>query len=224
MIFARMLKASSTTLTKIYNHSYNQQLQNQTLSRELFKVYLEQDAIYLKELANTLKIIAPRLIDTNHREFITKLSDETIHYENIMLSTYLGRPTTFYAPVATKTQVITDYTNHLLNTANNQPVEVALASLLPCFWIYSELGRQMYKTGISEQHPYRLWILSYADPEFFKTAETLMTMTETLAASSPQAEAMIAAFIKSANFELAFYEQTCPHQEPELQNTLTLTI
>jgi thiaminase (transcriptional activator TenA) len=224
MTFARMLNDSNTTLTEIYHHSYNQELQAGTLSRQLFKSYLEQDALYLRELANSLKLLVPRLDDKNHQAIITKLFEETIHYEKTMLSDYLGDPLLLFAPPVPESPVISDYTKYLLHAAEHEPVEVAVASILPCFWIYSELGQQMSVNGIGEHHPYRKWIVSYANKDFFAVADALKTMTETLAADSVEQDAMVSAFVKSANYELAFYEQTYPHHKPVVRNTLTQTI
>jgi thiaminase/transcriptional activator TenA len=222
MTFARMLKASSTTIDRIVKHSYNQELQSKQLPRQVFKAYVEQDVLYLKGMTNALNITSAKLSDSNHKHFISKLIDETVHYEETMLTTYLGTSIPLFQ-TTTMTDIVQQYTSHLLNCAS-QPVEVAMASVLPCFWIYSQLGHKMADEGVAQDttHPYHLWIQSYANQEFFTTTQELQIIVETLGVNSDKHDAMVAAFETSANYELAFYEQTYPHKEPQAQNTLML--
>jgi thiaminase/transcriptional activator TenA len=141
-----------------------------------------------------------------------------------MLATYLGTSIPLFQ-ATTMTDTVRQYTNHLLNCAS-QPVEIAMASVLPCFWIYSELGRNMAVAGVAQDttHPYYLWIKSYANEEFYTVTHELQNILEKLAVNSDKQDAMVAAFAASVNYELAFYEQTYPHQEPVAQNTLTISL
>jgi thiaminase len=227
MIFFRMLNRSADTLAKIYNHTYNQQLHNGTLPRQSFRAYLEQDRLYLADLAIALKFTAARLDDEKHRQAIQKLSDEAIHYESSMQQEYIAPPATtpLFPAVIKKIKPVEDYTAHLLTAAEKLHPAVAMATLLPCFWSYCNLGRQMIKQGVSDQHPYRKWILSYADEEYINTVEQIRGITEALGNIATPAiqEEMLAAFETSSRYELAFYDAVYPNQ-PELtmQNTLTL--
>ena len=39
------------------------------------------------------------------------------------------------------------YTHYLLALAHNAPYEMAVAALLPCFWIYWEVGKHLLETA-----------------------------------------------------------------------------
>ncbi|WP_083852111.1 thiaminase II/PqqC family protein [Legionella tunisiensis] len=49
MVFSRILHRCSTFFPKIYHHPFNQTLYDGSLSRKTFRVYLEQDDLYLRD-------------------------------------------------------------------------------------------------------------------------------------------------------------------------------
>lgn len=226
MIFSRMLSASTNTFTKIYQHTYVQQLHNGTLPRQKFKEYLQQDGMYLLDLVTTLKLIATKLTDATQRTTLTKLATETIDYERTMLAQYLYAGQEFFQkkePVA-KILPVQVYTDHLLQTAETADAAIAMASILPCFWSYCSLGRQMMEKNILIQptHPYHAWISCYTDAGYNESVNALIEITGTLGnlASLEVQEQMIVAFGKSAEHELGFYEAILPHQQEQtLQNS-----
>ncbi|MFP4134019.1 MAG: TenA family protein [Halothece sp.] len=70
------------------------------------------------------------------------------------------------------------YTNFLLATAAFQPSEEAIAALLPCFWIYQEVGLYIAKNAVSN-HPYQKWIDLYSGQDFAKAVESAIAITWT---------------------------------------------
>ena len=54
------------------------------------------------------------------------------------------------------------YTSFLLATAYHEPWEVLLAALLPCFWLYWDVGKAIAREAGAD-NPYRAWIDTYAD-------------------------------------------------------------
>jgi len=54
------------------------------------------------------------------------------------------------------------YTSYLLRVAHGGSFAEALGAILPCYWIYGEVGRTLLVGGSS--HPlYQRWIEAYAD-------------------------------------------------------------
>jgi thiaminase/transcriptional activator TenA len=45
-------------------------------------------------------------------------------------------------------------------------VEVTMASVLPCFWIYKKVGDHIYQQQNKQNNPYQTWIDTYAGEEF----------------------------------------------------------
>ena len=57
------------------------------------------------------------------------------------------------------------YTSFLLATAHQEPWEILIAALLPCFWIYWDVAQAITREAAPD-NPYRAWIDTYADPHF----------------------------------------------------------
>src|SRR4029079_14720943 len=49
------------------------------------------------------------------------------------------------------------YTQYLIATAATAPLEEAVAGVLPCFWIYGEVRRNIAEC-VTENNPYKRWI------------------------------------------------------------------
>ena len=119
---------------------------------------------------------------------------------------------TFFAPQAhqpiEKIPVITKYTAHLQYTVRHSPIPEAVASCLPCFFIYHQLGKQMALHS-TPNNPYRDWIASYSSPQFTSSTEFMTDLTRALThpISCPLSQERINfAFLQSAHFELMFFD------------------
>lgn len=106
----------------------------------------------------------------------------------------------------------TAYLDHLLATAQRGDYAVLTAALLPCFWIYTDLGERLAAGAFGEAarepgHPYASWLETYADPAFaVATREAIAITTAAAARATPEVrERMRRAFRVSAAHELAFF-------------------
>lgn len=215
MFISGLVARNARIFSRIYyNTSFNQQLGAGTLPRQIFKFYLQQDTLYLHDFSKTLLLISNRLIDTPYAQQFRQLAEEMVSAElNIHLK-YLRavEPGTFFAPSQRlslqKIPVIANYTEHLLYSASTAPIAEAVASCIPCFLIYNELGRQMNARCL-QNNPYRDWIRSYSSLKFTSSTQLIIrTMNELAHTNSCPIlqEKISAAFLKSALFELNFFE------------------
>ena len=99
------------------------------------------------------------------------------------------------------------YTSFLLATAYHDPWEILLAALLPCFWIYWDVGTAIARKAAAD-NPYRAWIDTYADEGFGEAVRTVIGITDRAAAAASQSvrDRMMAAFIRSSQFEWLFWD------------------
>lgn len=215
MTIYRLLAQGSHIISKIYTHPFNQQLANGTLSKELFKLYIEQDALYLSDFSNALNVLSQRFIDRRYAHQFKQLSREMLSAEINLHIRYLGKKPqsmAFFNPhqrsPIKKLPVITQYTQHLFETVTTGALEEAVASCVPCFWIYHQLGRHMAHTPVPD-NPFHLWISSYSSTRFHRSTLLLMQIADELHApvSCETAQAKISsAFLKSLQFELQFFD------------------
>jgi len=192
-----------------------------TLDRGAFTHYLAQDAIYLGGYARVLADAA-RLAPTAqeqafwahsahgsivgelelHAQWLTPdqgVSDETLSAE--------PSPTTIA------------YLDHLRSVAYAGDYAQLIAALLPCFWLYTDLGRRVGDGHFGEfarstAHPYGSWLRTYADESFAEATQQAIAHVATAAAAS-DAEGrrrMLRAFEASASHELAFFAEPLEHE------------
>jgi thiaminase/transcriptional activator TenA len=99
------------------------------------------------------------------------------------------------------------YVSYLLSTAHNAPYEVAVAALLPCFWIYGEVGKHLLSIAAAD-NPYQAWIDTYADEAFEQGIRKVIAITDAAAdATTPLIkEQMFEAFERATVLEWMFWD------------------
>ena len=66
-------------------------------------------------------------------------------------------------------------------TAWSESYPVVLAALLPCFWIYAEVGKDIVNKSIPN-NPYQAWIDTYAGEEFHTAVRNVIATVDKVAA------------------------------------------
>jgi len=101
------------------------------------------------------------------------------------------------------------YIGHLQSVARTGTLGEIVAAVLPCYWIYGEVGRRLYRNRPSKPKIYRQWIETYASEAFWKPVREQIRLTDKLgaAASSSEKKLMTAHFILSSRYEFMFWEQ-----------------
>jgi len=114
-------------------------------------------------------------------------------------------PETF--AVTPLTPVTHHYTHFLMATAWSAPYPVVLAALLPCFWIYAEIGRDIIGRAAAN-NPYQSWIDTYAGEEFHESVRGAIAAVDRVAAlaSEETRHAMHEAYTHAAQLEWMFWD------------------
>ena len=220
MYIKNLSNAAAPMILSIMQHPFNRQLATGDLPFEVFRNYIIQDSLYLAKLSSALRQISCRLLD--HPETaadghqLKNYADDLLGTEQTMLAKYLlqDHNVTFFQPPNRMSSVTQRYTSHLLHTAHTAPIPVAVGAALPCFLIYEQLGTKMNVSTYPQNHRYRKWIATYSGPRFVSTTASMVHLLERHiqknASSSQEKEAVTRAFVKSATFELAFFDSVCP--------------
>ncbi|MBS1905780.1 MAG: bifunctional hydroxymethylpyrimidine kinase/phosphomethylpyrimidine kinase [Actinobacteria bacterium] len=180
-----------------------------TLPPSAFRWYLAQDALYLREYARTLAEAARRAPSPAEQAFWAHSAEQAVVVE-LQLHASLLSPEgvgagTFEALPAPATVA---YLDHLRGTAFDGDYGTLVAALLPCFWIYADVGTRLHaEAGGDASHPFAAWLDEYADPAFAEaTAEAIRIVTAHAAAADPRTrERMRDAFLRSSAHERAFF-------------------
>jgi hydroxymethylpyrimidine/phosphomethylpyrimidine kinase len=89
---------------------------------------------------------------------------------------------------------------------------VLAAAVLPCFWLYAEVGATLHgeflAAGAPAEHPYAEWLRTYADEDFAAATRQAIAFTDAAArlASESERAAMTLAFGQSSRYEVDFFD------------------
>jgi thiaminase/transcriptional activator TenA len=188
---------------------FNTELAAGRLKRERFQGYIVQDALYLAQYARILAIAGVKGPDAETLRAYCSCALEAVAVEQALHERYLtefGVDPARLADAEPSPDCL-GYTSFLLATAYHEPWEVLVASLLPCFWIYWDVGSRIAR-HVAPDNPYRAWIDTYADPAFGEAVRTVIGITDRAADATTAAirTRMMTAFIRSTQYEFLFWD------------------
>ena len=178
-----------------------------TLSRSRFEYYLTQDALYLAEYARALAAAAVKAPRAEELAFFASSAHTAVVVERELHAKYVADLTGDGAVRPSPTCAA--YTSHLLSVAQTQGYAELVGAVLPCFWIYVDVGTRLHAgAGDLAGHPYADWITTYADEAFAASTEKIRGIADRAAAESdPSTVArMRAAFVTSSRYEWMFWD------------------
>ncbi|WP_227497145.1 bifunctional hydroxymethylpyrimidine kinase/phosphomethylpyrimidine kinase [Planctomonas psychrotolerans] len=189
--------------TKIDRLAFVRGLADGSLAEEEFAHYLAQDALYLRDYARALARASQLAPTTEEQAFWADAAHASIASEMEVHRDWLGtRRTARPEPHP----VTTAYLTHLLAVSGGSDYGVLIAALLPCFWIYRDVGMRL-RAHASGEHPYASWLETYADPMFAAATSQAIDYVgrSAVRAGADDRDAMWRAFRASAQFELEFF-------------------
>jgi thiaminase (transcriptional activator TenA) len=188
---------------------FNRELAAGTLSSERFRGYITQDALYLGQYARILALAGARGPDGTVLHAFASCALEAVAVEQALHEQYLGQFGVDAAQLAAAepSPDCLGYTSFLLATAYHAPWEVLVAALLPCFWIYWDVGNAIAVRAAADNQ-YRAWIDTYADEAFGTAVRTVIGITDRAAAGTTATvrARMTDAFVRSSQYEWLFWD------------------
>ncbi len=172
-----------------------------TLSRERFLFYIAQDNLYIKEYSRVLSHIASRLGDFDRMASFIKFAGDGVAVERMLHAGYLQG-----AEAAEMSEACLFYTSFLKAQAL-EDVAVETAAILPCFWIYLEVGKHVLSVAKMDDNPYADWIRAYSDPAFEESNARCMEICDWLAANASEEtrRKMTEAYLQASRQEWLFW-------------------
>jgi thiaminase/transcriptional activator TenA len=209
-LFSRQAwEENAQTYELILTMPFNAELAAGTLSEARFKHYITQDAHYLIGFGRALAVAAAKAPSPDRIVQFAKAAEVAIIVERELHDSFFRQyaitPQSFAETALSP--ACHHYVSFLLATAYAEPYEVVLGALLPCFWIYAEVGRDIHSRAAAD-HPYRAWIDTYAGEEFHAAVRDVVAATDEAAegASSQLRERMHRAFRRAIQLEWLFWD------------------
>lgn len=173
-----------------------------TLDGDAFVRYLTQDALYLREYARVLARASQLAPVRDEQVFWARCTQNALAEELELHTTWLGGEPLDAVP-SRQTRA---YIDHLL--AAGPDYGTVVAALLPCYWIYADLGVRLAHHS-DPAHPYRVWLDTYAGEAMAAATQEAVRVAELALsrASTAERQRMRRAFRVSCEYELTFFEQ-----------------
>ena len=188
---------------------FNQELATGTLSRDAFCHYVIQDAHYLVAYGRALAVCGAKAYEADDIIQFTQGAKEAIVVERSLHDGFMkdfgiSKADFENTPL---TLACHHYTSFLTATAWSESYPVVLASLLPCFWIYAEVGKDIVSKSVAN-NPYQAWVDTYSGEEFNEAVKNVLVTIDRIAecCDADTIEKMHQAYTKGAELEWLFWD------------------
>jgi len=193
----------------ILAHPFLEELGTGTLPHERFLYFIRQDYLYLFEFARVLCIGGSRAEDLDTLEMFAKHAANTVAVERAMHTGFIQRLGVETSALldSERTPTTQAYTRHLLTVAREGTLGEVVAAVLPCYWIYREVGSHLASYQPADA-VYQDWIKAYGSDTFAALVEQQLSLVDRLGASAPSHERrrMTAHFLQSSRYEYLFWD------------------
>jgi thiaminase (transcriptional activator TenA) len=152
---------------QILEHPFLTGLTDGTLPMDRFAYYVGQDAAYLRDYARALALVSAKAPHVENVAMFAAHAQGAIEVESSLHAGFMRDLSDSFAdelraPVAPTTLA---YTSYLLRACSQGDFADALAAVLPCYWIYAEVGTALLRRS-SPQPLFARWIETYGGDEF----------------------------------------------------------
>ncbi|ANW67775.1 thiaminase II [Mycobacterium sp. djl-10] len=193
----------------IVAHPFITGLTDGSLEADVFAHYVAQDVHYLREYSRTLALIGARCPTLADTAMFTKhaagvVDDELALHASLLPELGLDPADIAATPVAPTTVA---YTSYLLSTTYSGSFVDGLAAILPCYWIYLEVGRHLVTKG-SPDPRFQRWIDTYAGDDFAVAVAEVIALADRVGPTlDPEAEIQARMhFTTTARYEWMFFD------------------
>ncbi len=194
-----------------FTHPFVKGLQEGTLGEKEFRYYLLQDRYYLEHFSRIHLLIAERMDDREVKEMLIQGADhlaagEVSIREEFFRELDITEKEISDTPIAPTAY---NYVSHMYRQLSDGSLKSAVAGLLPCAWLYQEIGMGLIKTG-SPNQLYQRWIETYSGEDSKSEVEYQCNLINRLYESADETEKkqMLEAFVISSKMEYLFWEMS----------------
>lgn len=176
-----------------------------------FTYFILQDYLYLLDFAQVLCRAGAKSPDLETLELFARHALTAVEVERSFHASFgksLGLSRRDLDAV-TKGPATQAYIGHLQAVAHGGGLGEIVAAIVPCYWIYGEIGRRLYKKRPMKPKIYREWIEIYASDAYWKPVREQIQLLDQLgiAANSSEKRLMTSHFILSSRYEYLFWDQ-----------------
>jgi thiaminase (transcriptional activator TenA) len=205
----QLWSAAASTYSAILEHPFVTGLADGSLDRASFQFYIVQDGHYLHGFARALALLAARAPTESETGLFARHTAAVITVERSLHAGLLADLTATQGDVSDPGIAPTTlaYASFLVATCASRSFSDGVAAVLPCYWIYREVGKRLL--ALSSPDPlYARWIETYGGDEFERAVEEMLELTDSIGGrlSAPERESAIDHFVITARYEWMFWD------------------
>lgn len=206
---AELWDGSRAIYEAILAHPFLSGLTDGSLAEEAFSFYIVQDAHYLRGYARALSLVSAHAVRPAEIAMFATHAAQAIEVEQSLheeLLTTLG-----IDPALTgqgeSAPVTAAYVDHLIAACATGSYADGIAAVLPCYWIYAEVGQRLAELG-SPDPRYARWIATYGGESFAAVVRSVIEVAESVGSRLGPVERVQAAtlYTQSARYEWLFWD------------------
>jgi len=165
----------------ILAHPFLTGLTDGTLPHDAFAFYVAQDASYLHGYAQALAAVASRAPSPEQTEMFARHAADAIAVEKTLHGSLLADlgidPVAAEQAEPAPTNLA--YVSYLLAVTSTGSYAEGVGAVLPCYWIYWEVGKELVRRG-SPDPRYQKWIDTYGGEEFGEVVQAVIDVTDAM--------------------------------------------
>ena len=210
MLFSeRLRKAADASWEASFAHPFVTGIADGSLPLDRFKHYVLNDAYYLSCFAQVQALGAAKAPDLHTANRMaahvqgTYGAELSLHEKFSGLLGITDEERNAFQPAPTAYA----YTSHLFRAAYSGHLGDIIAAILPCYWLYYEIGERL-KGAAPEEPIYREWIAAYGGEWFKQLVQEQIERLDQLADTVTEAdrERMERHFLISSRYEYLFWD------------------
>ncbi|MCL4318294.1 MAG: thiaminase II [Firmicutes bacterium] len=208
MTFDQLLVHSDHEWQRIRQHPFVTALGKGDLSLEKFRYFIGQDRVYLKDFSKVLATLAALAPDSTAARTMLRHADTVFSVEQ-SLHDSVGEQMGLRAMDLQDVEadfVTKAYQDHLVRTVGEGSFITGLAAVLPCYWTYSALGRELSQNGKPGNALFVEWIDTYAAEQYRRSVEEVGALWESYSGDLPDTHTL-EVYDWSMTYERLFWEQ-----------------
>ena len=170
---------------------------------------MKQDSLYLREYARCLALASAKAPTGSWCEMFAAHAQSALNVERSLHEAYFAAwglaPEEVEATPPTPTTLA--YTSYLLRVAGTGTFEELIGAILPCYWIYWEVGKTLVATG-SPNAVYQRWIDAYASEQFAAPSSGCSTRPNRSTADLPESRLALIRrhYLTASRYEWMFWD------------------
>lgn len=202
----RVWSEAAPIYDRIIKNQFIVALAGGTLPVGKFKTYIAQDELYLGNYGRQMFEFAELVTDAEQRAMFLEFAKEGLEGERQMHELLIER---FGVEEASSPSPVTAaYNAHTQRAIETGDKGIALAALLPCMWVYNEVGHHILSIAKLDGNHYREWIEEYGNEAFTQGVQMVLRLADRYAEESDEKtkEMMTKNFLEATEYEYQFWD------------------